>query len=93
VQHATRVKQKGSGMAWTETYHCDVCNSPRKDVEDWWLAWTDQTTPPNGSPQDALRFTRWNHALSHGAEIKHLCGARCAQTFMDRWMSSEDARR
>ena len=28
-------------MAWTESYHCDVCNSPRGDAEDWWLAWTD----------------------------------------------------
>jgi hypothetical protein len=23
--------------------------------------------------------------------VKHLCGARCAQTFMDRWMQSEGA--
>jgi hypothetical protein len=29
--------------------------------------------------------------LSHSAEVKHLCGARCAQTFMDRWMQSEGA--
>jgi hypothetical protein len=80
-------------MAWTETYHCDVCNSPRGDAEDWWLAWTDRTTPPDGPEQESLRITRWSHSLSHSAEVKHLCGARCAQTFMDRWMQSEGARR
>jgi len=79
-------------MAWTESYHCDVYNSPRGDAEDWWLAWTDRTTPPDGAEQEALRITRWSHALSHSADVKHLCGARCAQTFMDRWMQSEGAR-
>jgi hypothetical protein len=78
-------------MAWTESYHCDVCNRARGEAEDdWWLAWTDQTVPPGGAPQDALRFTRWSQSLSHGATVKHLCGARCAGTFMDRWMSRED---
>jgi hypothetical protein len=80
-------------MAWTESYHCDVYNSPRGDAEDWWLAWTDHTTPPDGPEQEALRITRWSHSLSHSADVKHLCGARCAQTFMDRWMQSEDERR
>jgi hypothetical protein len=26
--------------------------------------------------------------LSQSLEVKHLCGARCAQTMMDRWMGA-----
>ncbi len=80
-------------MAWTESYHCDVCNSPRNDAEDWWLAWTETLQADgNSAEQPVLKVTPWNHTLSHGREARHLCGARCAQTFMDRWMRGEDAR-
>ena len=79
-------------MAWTESYHCDVCNNPRGDAEDWWLAWTEPSRAPDGAEQQAMRIARWSHALSHSADVKHLCGARCVQTFMDRWMQSEGAR-
>jgi hypothetical protein len=33
-------------------------------------------------------MTNWNAFLSHDAAAKHLCGARCAQTLMDRWMQA-----
>jgi hypothetical protein len=33
-------------------------------------------------------MTGWNQVLSHSAEVRHLCGARCAQTLMDRWMQT-----
>lgn len=77
-------------MAWTETYHCDVCGKSKKEEEDdWWLAWTESITPiPDAPAQIVLKLTRWNLLLSHGAEIKHLCGARCAQTQTDRWMTA-----
>ena len=30
-------------MAYTETYHCDVCGKAKnEESEDWWLAWADQ---------------------------------------------------
>jgi len=76
-------------MAWTETYHCDVCGKPKKETEtDWWLAWTESTTPAeNLREQPVLKLTRWSLLLSHSADVKHLCGARCAQTQMDRWMA------
>lgn len=76
-------------MAWTETYHCDVCNKTKnEDEQDWWLAWSEQLTPtPDSHWQPVLRLTPWHEFLSHSADVKHLCGARCAQTQMDRWMS------
>ncbi len=77
-------------MAWTETYHCDVCGKARQeDAEDWWLAWREELSPAEGDPdQPLLKVTHWNQFLSHSADVKHLCGARCAQTFLDRWMTS-----
>lgn len=75
-------------MAWTESYHCDVCNTPRNDAGDWWLAWPDDVAPGTGDiRQPMLRLTRWTPALSQSTEVKHLCGARCAQTLIDRWMA------
>ena len=76
-------------MAWTETYHCDVCNSPRNEADDWWLAWSEQVHPSGSPSQPMLRLTPWNASLSQSREVKHLCGARCAQTMMDRWMRGE----
>jgi hypothetical protein len=76
-------------MAWTETYHCDVCNKARgEDEQDWWLAWTEEISPtPDAEHQPVLKLTPWSLFLAHSAGVKHLCGARCAQTQMDRWMS------
>jgi hypothetical protein len=75
-------------MAWVETYHCDVCGKARTDeATDWWLAWKESATPtPGAEAQPLLKIARWNIFLSHDAAVKHLCGGRCAQTFMDRWM-------
>src|ERR1700742_405434 len=77
-------------MAFTETYHCDVCGNPRGDAEDWWLALTEPAALiPSAPEQPMLRLTPWNVLLSHAAKVRHLCGARCAQTLMDRWMRGE----
>ncbi|MBB6146128.1 hypothetical protein HNQ77_004098 [Silvibacterium bohemicum] len=77
-------------MAWVETYHCDVCGKPRtEEATDWWLSWNEVTEPtPGAEYQPVLKVTPWNVFLSHDAKVKHLCGARCAQTHMDRWMHS-----
>ena len=78
-------------MAWTESYHCDVCNSPRNDAGDWWLAWSEAVDPGADAPtQPMLRLTPWTPRLSQSMAVKHLCGARCAQTMMDRWMRGEN---
>jgi hypothetical protein len=75
-------------MAWVETYHCDVCGKARTEqASDWWLAWYDSVTPTSeNKPQPVLKITPWNLFLSHDSSVKHLCGGRCAQTLMDRWM-------
>ena len=76
-------------MAWTETFHCDVCNKEKsEEAEDWWLAWTETLTPASGdAAQPVVKVTPWNSFLGHSAEIRHLCGARCVHTMMDRWMT------
>jgi hypothetical protein len=76
-------------MAWTESYHCDVCGRAKnEDQHDWWLAFTDTLSPtPNAPEQPLLKLTPWNDFLSHSAEVRHLCGARCAHTGVDRWMT------
>jgi hypothetical protein len=75
-------------MAWTETYHCDVCGRAKnEDQNDWWLGWTETISPTPESEQPVMRFTPWSQLLSHSPEVCHFCGARCAQTGLDRWMS------
>jgi hypothetical protein len=44
---------------------------------------------PKAPEQPMLKLTPWNVLLSHAAKVRHLCGARCAQTLMDRWMRGE----
>ncbi len=80
-------------MSWTETYHCDVCGKVKSERGgDWWLAWMGTTAgEPGSTGEPMLKMTGWNQALSHASEVRHLCGARCAQTLLDRWMSREGA--
>jgi hypothetical protein len=75
-------------MAWVETYHCDVCGKAKTEqASDWWLAWFESVNPTaDGEVQPVLKITPWNLFLSHDRSVKHLCGGRCAQTLMDRWM-------
>lgn len=77
-------------MAWTEVYHCDVCGKEKSEgASDWWLAWNETISPTPGDPaQPVLKITPWNRFLSHAVDAKHLCGGRCVQTIMDRWMHS-----
>jgi hypothetical protein len=79
-------------MAWTETYSCDVCGKAKsEEAEDWWLAWSETLSPTPADPkQPVLKITHWNVFLSHDSDAKHLCGARCAQTVMDRWMHTQE---
>lgn len=78
-------------MAWTETFTCNVCEKAKsEEADDWWLAWEETTSPVPGVQQPVLKVTHWNDFLSHDAEVKHLCGAQCAQTLLDRWMQSAD---
>ncbi|MGC2162644.1 MAG: hypothetical protein WA634_12090 [Silvibacterium sp.] len=74
-------------MAWIETFFCNVCNKAKsEEADDWWLAWEEAMSPTPKVEQPVLKVTHWNEFLSHDAGVKHLCGARCAQTLLDRWM-------
>jgi hypothetical protein len=58
-------------MAFTETYHCDVCGNPRGDAEDWWLAMTEPASLiPTAPEQPMLKLTQWNILLSHAAKVR-----------------------
>jgi len=74
-------------MAWTETFLCNVCGKEKsEEANDWWLAWEEEMSPLPNVEQPMLKVTHWNDFLSHDASARHLCGARCAQTLLDRWM-------
>jgi hypothetical protein len=79
-------------MAWTETFHCDVCNKEKSErSEDWWLSWTEKFSTAAGEPeQRVIKVTPWNGFLAHSADVRHLCGARCMHTIMDRWMMERE---
>ena len=79
-------------MAWTETFHCDVCSKEKKEGStDWWLAWPEKFSAAEGeADQTAMKVAAWNNFLAHSAEIQHLCGARCVHTILDRWMQERD---
>lgn len=78
-------------MAFSESFHCDVCNKAKdEDTEDWWLAWSETVAGAPGDPnQPVVKLTPWNSFLAHSSEMQHLCGARCAHTILDRWMTAE----
>ena len=41
-------------MAFTETYHCDVCGNPRGEAEDWWLALTEPAALIPTAPEQPM---------------------------------------
>lgn len=75
-------------MAFSESYHCDVCGSEMSEnSQDWWLIWNDTFTPLRGeATQPMLLVTAWETLQAHNAGTKHVCGAACAQTLLNRWM-------
>lgn len=75
-------------MAYSESFNCDVCGDQKAPDDDWWLAWVDcfHGDKP-GEDQPLIQLTRWQNKQAHAPNVKHLCGARCAGTLIDRWMS------
>ena len=41
--------------------------------------------------QPLIKLTRWQGGHARSVGVKHLCGARCAGTLMDRWMTQQHA--
>ena len=77
-------------MALNESYHCDVCGKEEAHADKWWLGWLD-CSPVNGTTngQPMIKLTRFEKSMAHGNGEKHLCGARCASTMVDRWLSDQ----
>ena len=79
-------------MAYSESYTCDVCGKQKSEKDRWWLAWVDCFEGQSAvEDQPLLKLTRWQTFHAHSAGVKHLCGARCAGTLMDRWMTQQHA--
>ena len=76
-------------MAFSESYHCDVGGKERNEAsQNWWLVWEDMFTPPGSDKgQPLLQVTAWNMFQAHSAGPRHVCGAACAQTLLNRWMA------
>lgn len=74
-------------MAWTETFSCNICGKAKsEEATDWWLAWEEKTSPTPETEEPIFKLTHWNSFLAHDGNVKHLCGGRCVQTQLDRWM-------
>lgn len=75
-------------MAFTETFRCDICGKPKsEESEHWWLVWTEiSSLVPNEPEQAVVHLTRWGNFLAHSSDVRHLCGASCVQTWMNRWI-------
>jgi hypothetical protein len=77
-------------MAYSESYTCDVCGDKKGVAGDWWLGWVDCF--PGVKPEEdqpLIKLTRWQVHHAQSAGVKHLCGARCTGTLMDRWMTEQ----
>jgi hypothetical protein len=75
-------------MAWVERFTCDVCGKLMGESESWWVA-ANECASGNGrgASQPVLKLMPWDNLHGHSAGSKHLCGAGCAHTFLDRWMA------
>lgn len=77
-------------MSRSESYHCDVCGKLKIETELWWMAWVDCFNGGDiGEDQPLFKLTRWHKAQAHEDGVKHLCGARCSETMIDRWISGQ----
>lgn len=77
-------------MSRSESYHCDICGKLKNDSEIWWMSWIDcfKGDSPDAD-QPLLKLTRWQTSQAHSDGVKHLCGARCSETMLDRWISDQ----
>lgn len=81
-------------MSRSESYHCDICGKLKNDTEIWWMAWIDcfRSSNPHdssGDGQPLINLTRWQTSQAHTEGVKHLCGARCSETLIDRWITDQ----
>lgn len=77
-------------MSRSESYHCDICGKLKAETDLWWMAWIDCLKVGSlGEDQPLFKLTRWHRDQAHQKGVKHLCGARCSETLIDRWITSQ----
>ena len=77
-------------MSRSESFQCDICGKLKTDREIWWMAWVDCFNGDKpGEDQPLFKLTRWSSAQAHTDGVKHLCGALCSETLIDRWISDQ----
>lgn len=76
-------------MAWVERFTCDICGKLMGGSESWWVAAGECDSTVGTDPSHpVLKLMPWDNLLGHSAGSRHLCGAVCIHTFLDRWMAS-----
>ena len=79
-------------MVWAQRFTCDVCGKRKGDSEHWWLAVNEcGASIGEAASQPILKLFPWDNMGAHSAESKHLCGAVCSHTYLDRWMAEFNA--
>jgi hypothetical protein len=79
-------------MAWIERFTCDICGKLMGASESWWVAINDCASTTEKTPtQPVLKLMPWDNVMGHSAGTKHLCGAACAHTYLDRWMAERNS--
>lgn len=75
-------------MAWIERFTCDICGKQMGEKDRWWIAVSEcAPSGDSGIGQPLLKLQPWDNLIAHSSGSKHLCGAGCAHTFLDRWMA------
>lgn len=64
---------------------CNICNSARGAGNHWLL----MVEPANASPY----FVSWDDARASEDGIGHICGATCAHSALDTWLTKQQAAR
>jgi hypothetical protein len=59
-------------------FTCDICGTPKKESNHWWLA---RPESPCG-----LRIEPWDEAEAILPDIQHLCGEGCVLRALTAWM-------
>ena len=77
-------------MSLSENYTCDVCGTKKTATEQWWLIWLECSSGTGAEgDRKVLKMTPWQIGPAHSPNVRHICGARCAGTMMDRWMAEQ----
>jgi hypothetical protein len=73
---------KGGRMSGCLVYKCNLCSSPRKEANHWWVMFQGR--------EASLILMTWDDAVKMGIlgdpGVLHICGAECASKALSSWM-------